>query len=481
MNRILSFLAIFSLCLLASSCKSSVKVPENPDYKMSYTVKGATFEMSKVRPGFFSMGMSGDSRRKITGGYVHEVALDGFVISGPVSRGLWSAVMGGNAEKPDEPVDMVSWTDIQKFISKLNRATGKIFMLPSEAQWEYASRQPDLKSIFNVVSEWCLDSYLDPVEEVQGKDENTMGVLMVNPVPAAEGNEKVIRTVLERNPLNSHTRRTKLGFRLVQPTEEKIDDGILNLLTGSTVERETVDASDAAAETFNVEGVKFDMVKVSGGKFRMGFTEYDMPYDGFKVYDDEKNDHDVTLDDFEIGRTEVTIALWKAVMGSLPYLNDPEDASAPVGNVSWYDCQNFIIKLNEMTGRTFRLPTEAEWEYAARGGYRSNHYGFSGSNDMNLVMWNAENSDGRKHDVATKKANELGIYDMSGNVWEWCYDRQGDYPKDPQVNPAGPSEGIYRVMRGGSYSSRWEACRIANRQFIPPVNVKGSFGLRLAI
>ena len=223
------------------------------------------------------------------------------------------------------------------------------------------------------------------------------------------------------------------------------------------------------------------MVKVSGGTFMMGFSESDMPFAKFSAPENEKNAHEVTLDDFEIGKTEVTAALWKAVMGSLPYLNDPEDLQKPVGNVSWFDCKQFILRLNSLTGRKFCLPTEAEWEYAARGGKLSKHSGFSGSNDAGIAMWFVDNAKMEKHDVATKKPNELGIYDMSGNVWEWCNDYGENYVNDAQTNPVGPEEGSMRVIRGGSCASKWDACRISNRSFIPPENVKSTFGFRLAI
>ena len=213
----------------------------------------------------------------------------------------------------------------------------------------------------------------------------------------------------------------------------------------------------------------------------MGFNVTDNPYMNFKVPDNEQNAHPVTLDDFEIGQTEVTVGLWYAVMGSVPYLNDVKDINKPIGNVSWYDCQVFLRKLNAMTGRKFRLPTEAEWEYAARGGRFSRHYGFSGGNDMKSVMWFLDNADSKTKPVKTKKPNELGLYDMSGNVWEWCYDRAAEYTTEPQVNPVGAEEGGTRILRGGSCNARWDACRISNRSYMPGKNFKGTFGLRLAL
>ena len=484
MKRIILAIAVLAIGLIAFSCKSSVKKPARPDYQMSYTVDNVTFDMVKIPAGNFTMGISADNRRMVTGGTVHEVALDGFVISAkPVSQALWIAVMGKNPssrQDPSAPVDMVSWNDALKFISKLNKTTGKVFLLPTEAQWEYAQDQQQGKD-FTSVSEWCMDSY-DVVPDKSTSDGyfDPM-ILAVNPEGPKSIDSKVVRSVTERSEVDSHTRKVSVGFRLVQPTEDVLTEAILGPLDGNKIDREKVDASDAKPETFKVGDVAFKMAKVKGGQFIMGFNDKDAPYPNFTVPDNEKTAHKVTVDDFEMGETEVTVALWKAVTGSLPYLNDEEFSSKPVVNVSWYDCQTFIRDLNAKTGRKFRLPTEAEWEYAARGGSLSRHYGFSGGNDMYSAMWFLDNADMKVQDVATKKANELGIYDMSGNAWEWCYDRAADYTSADQVNPAGAADGGSRILRGGSAASRWDACRVSNRSYMPAKNVKGTFGLRLAL
>lgn len=483
MNRIVKLAFAIAVCLSAVSCKTSMQKPESVDYQMSYTVGDVTFEMVKAPAGHYTMGLSADNRRKITGGIPHEVALDGFVISAkPVSQALWTAVMGNNpssVQNPDAPVDMVSWVDVVKFIAKLNKATGKIFILPTEAQWEYAQRLQNGKD-FTTVAEWCLDSY-DAVPEGATSDDYFKPMeLAVNPEGPAEKDTKVVRTVLERLEVDRHTKRAKVGFRLAQPTEDVLSDTLLGRLDGILIDREKVDASDSKPEVFTVGGVTFKMIKVKGGAFSMGYNAEDVPYGVFECPENEVPAHPVTLDDFEIGETEVTVALWNAVMGGVPYLNELDEPQKPVGNVSWYNCQDFITKLNALTGRKFRLPTEAEWEYAARGGQKSRHYGFSGSNVYD-AMWFLDNASSKSKNVKTKKANELGIYDMSGNVWEWCYDRAGDYPKDAQVNPVGATDGGTRILRGGSCASRWEACRISNRSYMPAKNIKGTFGLRLAI
>ena len=203
---------------------------------------------------------------------------------------------------------------------------------------------------------------------------------------------------------------------------------------------------------------------------------------GDDARDNEKPVHKVLLSPFYIGETEVTQALWEAVMGSNP--SDFKGVNRPVENVSWNDCQEFIIKLNEITGLRFRLPTEAEWEYAARGGNKSKGYVFSGCRNVdNLykVAWYVSNSNQQTHDVKTKKANELGLYDMTGNVEEWVSDLYDIYLSSAQTNPTGPSEGSSRIYRGGGYSSGSRRCRVSLRSNFRPDWTSSSLGFRLAI
>ena len=150
-------------------------------------------------------------------------------------------------------------------------------------------------------------------------------------------------------------------------------------------------------------------------------------------------------------------------------------------NVSWDDCQNFLLKLNAMTGQNFRLPTEAEWEYAARGGNRSRNYQYSGSNNLRNVAWYNDNGDKQMHTVGVKLPNELGILDMSGNVWEWCQDWKENYSSSAQTNPTGPESGFVRVRRGGGWSSSAESCRVSSRGCGTPDSHNSVLGLRLAL
>ena len=230
-----------------------------------------------------------------------------------------------------------------------------------------------------------------------------------------------------------------------------------------------------SVQPFRVNGVSFNMIHVEGGTFTMGAT----PEQGDDAYDWEKPAHQVTLSSYYIGETEVTQALWEAVMGSNPsYFKGSEH---PVERVSWDDCQTFIRKLNTLTGKTFRLPTEAEWEYAARSGKKSQGYKYSGSNTLDNVAWYDDNSGGETHPVKTKSPNELGLYDMSGNVWEWCQDWSGGYDSSSQKNPTGPSTGSARVSRGGSWYYFARYCRVSFRGNSAPDNRSGSLGFRLAL
>ena len=281
--------------------------------------------------------------------------------------------------------------------------------------------------------------------------------------------------------------------------------------------------------SITVNGVSFKMVKVQGGSFTMGGTSEQ----GSDVYDDEKPTHRVTLSNYYIGETEVTQQLWKAVMGNNPSRFGPKETNVakcsydsfvadakqlnakkpgtvriptrqewdaamvttsgsmkrPVEQISWDDCQEFIRRLNQLTGRNFRMPTEAEWEFAARGGVKSRGYKYSGSNNIGTVAWYYENAydkgesspDYGTHNVKTKQPNELGLYDMSGNVYEWCSDWFGDYSSAAQTNPKGASSGSARVLRGGGWIFSAGNCRVSRRNYYSPSFRIYYLGLRLAL
>ncbi len=223
------------------------------------------------------------------------------------------------------------------------------------------------------------------------------------------------------------------------------------------------------------DGISIDMVRVEAGTFTMGATpEMKEPWD------DEKPAHQVTLtNDYYIGKYEVTQALWQVVMGNNPSYFKGDNL--PVEQVSWNDCHEFISKLNSITGKKFRLPTEAEWEYAARGGNKSRSYQYCGSNNISDVAWYGNNSENKTHAVGSKQANELGIYDMTGNVWEWCQDWNGKYSGLSQTDPAGAARGDFRVIRGGGWYNDARDCRSSSRDINTPGNRYDYLGLRLVL
>ena len=239
-------------------------------------------------------------------------------------------------------------------------------------------------------------------------------------------------------------------------------------------ERKRHEEEERSKRSFIVGGVEFKMIRVEGASFMMGAPDNDP-----NAFDDEKPQHEVTLSDYYIGETPVTQALWNAVMGENPSLF--EGGNSPVEEVSWTDCQEFIKKLNTKTGRTFRLPTEAEWEFAARGGNKSRGYKYAGDDNIDEVAWYVNNSESVTHPVKQKKANELGLYDMSGNVWEWCQDWFGRYGSGKETDPTGSSEGSNGVLRGGSWNVDAQCCRVACRFCGDPDDRYGNVGFRLAL
>ncbi len=219
---------------------------------------------------------------------------------------------------------------------------------------------------------------------------------------------------------------------------------------------------------FSTAEARNNMVFVKGGMFQMGNNEFE----------DSKPVHKVKVSDYFIGKYEVTQKEWEEVMGNNPsYFHGPY---LPVDSVSWDDVQEFIRKLNAKTGDTYRLPTEAEWEYAAKGGNISKGYEYSGGNDQKMVAWSRNNSGDKTHEIGEKQPNELYLYDMSGNVWEWCQDWFGSYQNQPQTNPTGSPSGHDRVVRGGSWGSV-DLCRLTYRGRIIPSDRYDVCGFRLAL
>ena len=259
----------------------------------------------------------------------------------------------------------------------------------------------------------------------------------------------------------------------------------LTVLINYLLTNEGLPTIETNEEEIIVNGVHFTMVRIEGGTFMMGATEEQ----GNDVSSREKPVHQVTLSTYCIGQTEVTQALWTAVMGNNP--SNFTGLQMPVERVSWDDCHQFIALLNQLTGRNFRLPTEAEWEFAARGGNESQGYKYAGSNNLATVAWYSYNDAWElrgtgngwhgTHPVATRMPNELNLFDMSGNVHEWTEDWYGSYTSEAQINPTGPATGTTCVYRGGNwYFDEW-FCRVSFRNSVEPTYRSHGIGLRLAL
>jgi formylglycine-generating enzyme required for sulfatase activity len=279
-----------------------------------------------------------------------------------------------------------------------------------------------------------------------------------------------VNRVTVANPNNSIAENEKPTKQETIPVQQNPNLGDKKQTKQETPQmQETVQKS--LTETLN--DLNFDMIAIKGGTFEMGSTKYDP----------EKPIHTVTISDFRIGKTEVTQAQWVAVMGSNP--SKFKGDNLPVEAVSWDDIQVFINKLNTRTGKTYRLPTEAEWEYAAGGGEinRSEYAGTDSESESNLgnYAWSRDNDNDTTHPVGTKQPNQLGLYDMSGNVWEWCSDWYGSYyyANSPQNNPKGPSNGLRRVLRGGGWGYSVSICRVSYRYSYIPDSRDYDCGFRL--
>ena len=493
----------------------------------TFTVNGVSFTMVAVEGGTFTMGAT-----KVQGNDAsydekpsHQVTLSGYSIGQTeVTQELWQTVMGSNPSSITgdlhRPVENVSWDDCQEFITKLNQLTGKTFRLPTEAEWEYAARggnksqgykysgsntiddvawyasnashpvgtkAPNELGLYDMsgnVYEWCYDWYGEEYYRSSPSNNPTgpsSGVSRVNRGGCWSYTAKFCR-VTGRNGKFAENRYNYLGLRLAWSQKRgdlngdgQVDVTDVGMLIDMVLGKLPSD-DDPATQTFTVNGVSFKMIAVKGGTFTMGATAEQ----GSDAESDENPAHQVTLSDYSIGATEVTQELWQAVMGSNPsYFTG--DLQRPVEEVSWNTCQQFITKLNQLTGKNFRLPTEAEWEYAARGGNKSQGFKYSGSNNIGDVAWYKNNNNDETHPVGTKAPNELGLYDMSGNVWEWCQDWYDSYSSNAQTNPTGPASGSELVYRGGGWSGLAGYCRVSNRSCDGAVFRSNDRGLRLAL
>ena len=247
----------------------------------------------------------------------------------------------------------------------------------------------------------------------------------------------------------------------------------LNYLSEFLIRWENDDLSEDIKNTVWV--IVNSMCFVEGGTFTMGADNASFP--------DEKPTHKVSLSDFYLSKVTITQKQWATIMGENPLWSEEygKGDDYPANFISYKQAQQFISLLNKYSGLEFRMPTEAEWEYAACGGKHSHEYLFCGSNNANEVAWHNGNSNGRMHVIETLSPNELGLYNMSGNVWEWCSDWYGSYTSNTENNPTGPSTGTKRVVRGGSFTYEAKYCRCKTRNCLPEANQSVAVGLRLAI
>ena len=470
----------------------------NPDhYRLdveTFVANGVEFNMVYVEGGTFTMGTNPEPNDDDDdwdpypeAHPAHSVTVSDFQMGQTeVTQELWEAVMGynpshfssvnGYGDTHDWPVEEVSWYDCQEFIAKLNKITGKSFRLPTEAEWEFAARGGNKSDGSDVISGggWYFDyeylSYPAHTKSV-GQGENELGIfdmagnvsewcqdwyapyndkVQINPIGPISGDDRIVRGLnLWWGPMEEE----KCFWRNYGGPNSKRDDTGLRLVLSDV-------------EIYTINDVSFAMIPVKGGTFSMGATP-EQPY----AWDDEYPVHQVTLSSYSIGQTEVTQALWKAVMGypcPSEFIGDSLPVEYSLSRVNRVIIANlycgFINRLNNLTGKSFRLPTEAEWEFAARGGNQSKGYIYAGSDDPDEVAWNDSTSNNHTHPVATLAPNELGLYDMSGNVAEYCLDYPKVYSEEPVIDPfnddGDPSNCI---ARGGSWKDDAYFCRVSSR------------------
>ena len=513
--------AILLLVFRPFTTAPSIVTTEKDGDNWYFKVNGVPFTMKYVEGGTFFMGSSDNSGDNDE--IQHQVTLSSFyIMEVEVTRSLWYAVTekrriwGGKGQLAME-MDP-EWKSALNFISRLNQLTSVEFRLPTEAEWEYAARGgkhskgyrfAGSNSIYDVA--WFKENGQKTVHKVKGKIPNELGLYdmsgnlkelcndyyaayeespQIDPVGPTddESTERIVRggsyrsaskvcRVSYRSSIIEDEDAYQLGLRLVikEDREEKANVPTRKMRAQNETLEET--------RTITVNGVSFDMKLVEGATYEMG---------GYSDGDDAMPIHKVTLDSYYIGETEVTQALWEAVMGTT--VADMEKQAKkteqhglkgvgpdyPMYYLNWYDCQEFLEKLNEITGQHFRLPTEAEWEFAARGG-RSKGYKYSGGNRLEEVAWYKDNSDNKAHPVKQLQGNAMGIYDMNGNVWEWCQDYYDVYEDVHQYNPMGPNEGDFRVVRGASWNSGSERHGVSARNNHKPDFRHVRFGFRLVM
>jgi formylglycine-generating enzyme required for sulfatase activity len=462
---------------------------------------------------------------KLIEGPQHKVTLTKpfYIGATEVTLGQWKAVMGSNPN-PDQsddnvPVVLLSWDDCQSFLKRLSEKEGRTYRLPTEAEWEYACRagsttkfsfgddeakldeyawhakdnpkefkvrpvgqkKPNAWGLYDVHGnawEWCQDRYSRRYEAKEQVDPTG---------PAKDWGDRVIRGGARfgkpttcsstcRNAYEGDYRLKDTGLRVVlasaevvpvvKPTDEKPPLSFEQRIS-SPKEKARLEKLGAVRNS-----VGMLLMPISSGEFMMGYAEskYEQPVHKVKI-----------TKSFHMGATEVTQAQWQAVMGNNPSFIIGADR--PVENISWGECQEFVKKLSEKEGKTYCLPTEAEWEYACRAGSTTKFYFGDDVAPLGDYAWHGANSNVQTHPVGQKKANAWGLYDMYGNVWEWCQDRIARYEEGEQIDPTGGTKGSQRVFRGGAWYNGTHRCRSASRKSRHPTASfsRNYFGLRVVL
>ena len=488
-------------------------------------VKGGCFEMGDT------FGDGDDDERP-----VHEVCVDGFYIGKyEVTQGQWRAVMGSNPSSfqlgDNYPVDSVSWNDVQEFIEKLNKQSGMNYRLPTEAEWEYAARAGTTTKWYCGDDEGCLDSIAwydansgyEP-HSVAKKQHNFFGLYDMSGnvwewveddwhdtyngapedgrpwIDEPRGPGRVYRGGSWGNTAwycRSSIRYKVVpsyegyvhGFRLVLPqtiSKELQEDDQKRSPEATRDEKQKVRSEYGVKEVVKPQDQLVDnritikeFVKISAGEFLMGSPESDEMKGG-----DETPQHKVTIKNgFYMQKTEVTQGQWKEIMGNNPSLIQQGD-DYPVDSVSWNDVQEFIEKLNKQSGMNYRLPTEAEWEYAARAGTTTKWYCGDDEGCLGSIAWYDANSDNKVRQTGKKQPNAWDLYDMSGNVWEWVEDDwHSSYTNAPKGGRVwiGKPRGAFRVLRGGGWISTARDCRSSKRAIDEPLIGNDDLGFRLVL
>lgn len=437
---------------------------------------------------------------------LHKVTVNDFYISKyQITEYQWEILMGNdfNLEyekygKKNIMVDSLNWDSVQRFIQILNKITGKKYRLPSEAEWEYAAKdcinsygnerndysvinlvphykakkfenyeprreyyKVDIFEMNSIKLEFCMDMYHDnyigapnngsswntPMQEqiIEIQDDDYILHLPIHTFRVGRGGPTpTSRCSIEKG-----------GFRLVCDLKEKLEIELPNCQKKKN-DILNKDSLFYKKENYfeNIESINIEMVAIKGGVFKMGSEEEDS-------LADEKPLHNVKINDFYLGKYLISKYQWYKIMGI--YESEFLEGEEHPIEANWYYVQIFLNKLQKKTGKKYRLPTEAEWEFAARGGLCSKYLNYSGSNNINNVAWYDNNSEGSSHKIGTKYPNELGIHDLSGNLWEWCNDWYGPYLDIDQSDPKGPEIGPGHVIRGGSWNSSFKECRSTAR------------------